>query len=146
MNLYEKEQQEIRMRNGQCVMRAITFLKNKATEHELCRHFTTLSGTHKIVKDELRRILRNGCNCGFLTKNENKYMLSSTWNEYQVDADEWEIEDERECDGWKIEDEEEERESNGEGEEEDCSTEREADDVCKEETDGPTRRKRMRKY
>lgn len=90
---------------------AITFLKNKATEDELCRHFTTSTGQpHKIVKDELRRILRNGCSHGFLTRKSNKYMLSSTCNEYLVDADE--VAKETECD-------EEEEEEDGKEEEKD---------------------------
>lgn len=87
----EEKQININKYNGQYVMATLRLLRSKATENELLRQIvSTVPGQpHKLVEQELRRILNNGVANGFVIKSGNEYLLPipQLYSAYQIDSD-----------------------------------------------------------
>lgn len=83
-----EHEEEIEMRNRQCVLNALVFLKNEVTADELLDCFIASNHEpHNVVRQELKRILRNGVVNGYIERNGNKYALPSLQTMYETDCD-----------------------------------------------------------
>lgn len=81
------EEEQIRIRNGHCVINALS-QNVEITEDDLLKCFiTSTDEPHYLVQHELKRILDHGVASGFIVNIGNKYALPKFENIYEADAD-----------------------------------------------------------